>query len=264
MRRELRRFQTIPAEAITAWGTAATRPFEPAYEGQTAPYGWSGTYPAIDSAFVLLQVSSLFVGDAFDLNRFKSALPIAKTLLSTPTTASKSPVTTSGAGKLQPGLFQPGVSEPPTSATQVVRSIDELVADAQSSDRVTQNRAFSGLKRSTDPRALTALVSLLEHSDRNIRESAVYAACKGESTDPKFIEPIIRIMRERNIVSMSRYCLLTTSDRRAVGPIIEQLTPDRSVFLQAAQWLEKMTGKKFETGREWQQWWLKNKDRFAM
>lgn len=80
--RELKRFESIPTDAITAWGTAAARPFQPAYEGQSVPPGWSGTYPAIDSAFALLRVNSLFVGDVFDLERFKGALPIATTLLS--------------------------------------------------------------------------------------------------------------------------------------------------------------------------------------
>lgn len=80
--RELKRFESIPADAISAWSTAAARPFQPAYEGQSVPVGWSGVFPPPDAAFELLRVDSLFVGDVFDLDRFKGALPIATTLLS--------------------------------------------------------------------------------------------------------------------------------------------------------------------------------------
>jgi hypothetical protein len=54
--RELKRLQSIPVAAINAWRAS----------------------PAIDSAFELLRVDSLFVGDLFSSERFERALPLAK------------------------------------------------------------------------------------------------------------------------------------------------------------------------------------------
>lgn len=83
--RELKRFQSIPTEVISAWATALTRKFKPEYTGQSVPNGWSGIPPAIDTAFELLLVDSLFIRDVFVKERFDKALPLAKTLLSTRT-----------------------------------------------------------------------------------------------------------------------------------------------------------------------------------
>jgi hypothetical protein len=135
------------------------------------------------------------------------------------------------------------------------RHSDQAVR-TQSTAAESQNRTVS-----QDPPDLNGLLALLAGEATPSRSSALRTVCKGTATPPGAIPLLIAIMnsgdpyRTNDDPTQARLCLLETRDTRVVGPIIALLAPNDTVYDLAGDWLYEMTGQRFKTGREWQQWW---------
>jgi hypothetical protein len=189
------------------------------------------------AAYSLIAVDPLFSGDEFQPAMFNSAVALVR---------APSPA--------RPDAPTPRLPDAP---------FEELLVAAASPDRATKIQAISALGRSADPRAASALFELLQKPDSGTQRLVIPMFCKGGDTEPRAIDAMIEFMKANRVPGSARSCLLMTSDKRAVGPIIDDLTPpDARVFPAAARWLKAMTGQEFATVKEWQDWWRSNKEQF--
>jgi hypothetical protein len=222
--RALHRLGSLSRDAVERWKALAKGD-----SNEEAPF----------AAWSLIAVDTLFSADEFQTDVFNTTLPFLRPL--------------NASGRLTFSRTPPVPDRP----------IEELIIAADSSDRAIKGRAISALARSKDPRALNALVQLMQNADQDTRNVLIPLVCRGEATDPRAIGPMIEVLKSRSMLGYARSCLLTTNDRRAVGPMLDDIgPPDAEVFQAAAEWLKKMTGKEFATVKEWHDWWRVNEAQF--
>jgi HEAT repeat protein len=98
--------------------------------------------------------------------------------------------------------------------------VSQLIAQLAAPERPVRCNAAIELGRAKDPRAVPALIDLLDECD-NVSGAGQYAAwALGEIGDRRAVEPLLAAVRKRYLSSAAITALVKLRDERALEPII--------------------------------------------
>lgn len=102
--------------------------------------------------------------------------------------------------------------------------VHALVAALGDPDEDVANVAAYGLKHVEDSVVIDGLVAATNHPSANVRISVIEAL--GNHKGPKVAEALASLLNDPDTRQRAAYCLAKTGDKRAWGPLIEQLKKD--------------------------------------
>lgn len=162
------------------------------------------------------------------------------------------------------------------------RAVEPLIAALTKRDTVpdTRNGIFIGSEymevgtRGYDPVRKSAALALIKIGkssvepliallkDKNSPGRLKAAEALGEIKDSRAVEPLIEALKDSSgwVKIEAAKALGKLRNRQAIEPLIEVIKKDKDYRREAAKALKAITGQKFgEDGRQWQEWWDKNK-----